>query len=130
MFNLSSRIPFNNLLVNKILQTEELGKNLALAFATGRLVENGAKKFHEVLPKTKKLSSFKYTAKSLTVQKNNRQCIMEVNKDILSWLINLSARSGLVVNYKKSMEYLILPVPLSIATTEEADARKVSCWRL
>ena len=66
---LSSRIP-----------VKELGKKLSLAFATERLVENGAKKFHETLPKTK-LLSFKNTAKAVTVRKNNNQRIMEVNRD-------------------------------------------------
>ena len=40
-----------NFLDAEILQTEELGKKLALIFATKWLVENGAKKFHEALPK-------------------------------------------------------------------------------
>ena len=64
--NLSLTIPFNNFLGNEILQTEELGKKLAFAYAAERLVENGAKKFHEALPTTK-MPSFKYTAKSATI---------------------------------------------------------------
>lgn len=64
-FNLNSGIPVNNLQADKILLTEELGKNFALAFATVTLVENGAK-FHEALPKTK-LPSFENPAKSVTV---------------------------------------------------------------
>ena len=116
-FNLSSGIPVNNLLDDEILQTEELGKKLALAFATKRLVENGGKKFHEVLPKTK-LPSLKNTARSVTVQKNNKQRIVQVNRDILSWLIHLSAGRRLVANYEMAMEYPLSPMPLSIATTE------------
>ena len=64
--NLSLTIPFNNFLGNEILQTEELGKKLAFPYAAERLVENGAKKFHEALPTTK-MPSFKYTAKSATI---------------------------------------------------------------
>ena len=56
---------------------------------TEGLVENGAKTFHEALPKTK-LPSFKNIAKSVIVQNNNKQYIVEVNTDILSWLANLS----------------------------------------
>ena len=67
-FNLGSGIPVNNLLVDEILQIEELGKNLAVAFVTKRLVKNGAKKFHEALPKTK-LTLFKNTTRSVTVKK-------------------------------------------------------------
>ena len=52
-FNLSSGIPVNNLLADEVLQAEVLGKNLALAFATKRLLENGARRFLEALPKTK-----------------------------------------------------------------------------
>ena len=63
---LSSRITVNNLPANKILQTEELDKKLAPAFATDRFVEKGPlnliklcqkmeikMKFNEGLPKTK-----------------------------------------------------------------------------
>ena len=81
LFSLSSVIPVNNLLADEILQTEELGKRLALAFETERLVENGVKKFHEALPKTK-LPSFKNTAKSITVRKNNKQRIVRIKRDI------------------------------------------------
>ena len=56
---------------------------------TEGLVENGAKTFHEALPKTK-LPSFKNIAKSVIVQNNNKQYIVEVNTHILSWLANLS----------------------------------------
>ena len=56
---LSSGIPVNNILADETLQNEELGKKKSL-------VENGAKKFHE---------AFKNTAKSETVQKNNKQRI-------------------------------------------------------
>lgn len=115
--NLSLTIPFNNFLAKEILQTEELGKKLAFAFAAERLVENEAKKFHEALPTTK-MPSFKNTAKSATIRKNNKVCIVEVDRDILSWLVNFSARSGLVVNYENAMGYPSLPVSLSIATTE------------
>ena len=118
-FNLSSGIPFNKLLADKILHTEDIGKKLALAFATKRLVENRAKKFHNALPKTK-LPSFKNTARSVTVQNNNKQRIVEVSRDILSWLINLSAGSRLVAIYEMVRSYLSSPLPLSIATTEHA----------
>ena len=66
------------------------------------------------MPKTKS-PSFKYTAKSVTVQKNNKQCIVEVNRDILSWLVNLSGSSELAINYEKTMEDLL---PIIIAATE------------
>ena len=80
---------FDNLLAGPIFLTQELGKKLALASTTEGLVENGAKTFHGALPETK-LPSFKNIAKSATVQKNNKQHIVEVNRDILSWLANLS----------------------------------------
>ena len=83
-----------------------------------RLVGNGAK-FHEVLPKTK-LPSFKKIAKSVIVRKNIKQHIVGVNRDILSWLVNLSASSGLVVNYEKAMEHQLSPVSLPIVTTERS----------
>ena len=74
---------FNNLRTDVILLTQELDRKLSLAFATEGLVENGAKKFHEALPKTK-LPSFKNIAKSVTVQKSNNHCLVEVNRDMLT----------------------------------------------
>ena len=101
--------PLNNLLADVILLTQELGKKLAFAFAKERLVENGAK-FHEALAKTK-LPSFKKTDESVTAQKNNKQRIVEVNIDILRWLVNLSASSGIVVNHEKAMQYSLRQSP-------------------
>ena len=37
LFNLSSRIPVNNLLVEKVLPTKEFSKKLAVAFTTARI---------------------------------------------------------------------------------------------
>ena len=79
-FHLNFEISVNNLLADEIVQTEELGKKITLVFAMERLVENGANKFHEVLPKTK-LPTFKKIGKSVLVQKNNKQHIVGVNRD-------------------------------------------------
>ena len=83
---------------------------------------NGKKEFHEALPKTKS-AAFKMTAKSTKVEKNNKQFTIEVNKDILSWLVNLSVISGMLINYKKAMESSVL---LSIATAERGSRLKAS----
>ena len=67
----------------------------------------------------RKLSlQLKMTAKSTKVDKNNKQRTIEVNRDMLSWLVNLSVSSGMVINYEKAMEYPLSPFPLSIATVE------------
>ena len=67
---------------------------------------------------------------SVTVQKNNKQCIVEVNRDILSHLVNLSATRGLVANCKKTMEYSLSQRPLALQQLREADRKpqKASCW--
>ena len=90
---------------------------MAMKFAAERLMMNGKKKFYDVLPKTR-FAAFKMTAKSTKVKKNKKQRTIEVNRDILSWFVNLSVRSGMVINYEKAMEYPLSPVPLSIATAE------------
>ena len=53
MFNLSSGVHINDQLADKILNTNKLGKEIAMKFATERLMINGKKKFHEALSKTK-----------------------------------------------------------------------------
>ena len=49
---------------------------------------------------------------------NNKQRTIEVNRDILKWLVNFSVSSGMVISYEKAMEYPLSPVPLSITTAE------------
>ena len=67
-FNLSSGTPVNDQWEDNILK-----------FATERLMVNGKKKFREALPKTK-FAAFKVTAKFTKVEKNNKQCTIEVNR--------------------------------------------------
>ena len=43
---------------------------------------------------------------------------MKVNRNILNWLINLSASSEQAENYEKAMEYSLLAVPLNITLSE------------
>ena len=117
LFNLNSGIPVNDQLADEILNTNKLGKELAKNFGTERLMVNEKKKFHNALPNTK-FAAFKMTAKSAKVERNNKPRSIEVNRDILSWLVNLSVSSEMVINYEKVMEYPLSPVPLSIATTE------------
>lgn len=65
---------------------------------------NGAKKFHEMLPKNKVTFIQKKIAKSVIVRKNNKQHIVGVGRYIFSWLVNLPASSRLVVNYEQAMD--------------------------
>lgn len=108
--SLSSGITVNNLLANKILQTEEFDQKICTCICNREI--GGAlnlmklchkteitMKFNKELPKAK-LPWLKNTAKSTTVRKNK-----EVNRDILSCLVCLLESSGLAVNYEKDMEY-------------------------
>ena len=77
LFNLSSGIPVNDQLVDEILDTKKLRKELAVKFATEKLMVNGKMKFHKALLKTK-FAAFKVIAKSTKVEKNNKQRTLEV----------------------------------------------------
>ena len=79
LFNLSSGINVNDQLADEILNTNKLGKELAMKFATERLMINEKKKFCETLPKTK-FTAFKMTAKSTKVEKHNKQHAAKVNR--------------------------------------------------
>ena len=61
---------------------------------------NEKKKFNNALPKTK-FAAFKMTAKSTKMERNNKLRFIEVNRDILSWLVNLSFSSRLVIITKR-----------------------------
>ena len=79
LFNLSSGINVNDQLADEILNNNKLGKELAMKFATERLMINEKKKFCETLPKTK-FTAFKMTAKSTKVEKHNKQHAAKVNR--------------------------------------------------
>ena len=111
-FNLGSGIPVNNLLVDEILQIEE--QKTYVCICNEEIGEKWSKEISWSVAKNKVTFIQKYY-KVCNCKKNNKQRIVEVNRDILSWLINLATGSGLVAIYEMTMGYPLSPVPLSIA---------------
>ena len=108
LFNLISGIPVNDQLADEILNTNKLW-NLQQKDWWWMGKRNSTRFYRKLGLQL---------LKSTKVEKDNKQRIIEVNRDILSWLVNLSVRSGMVINYEKAMEYPLSPVPLRIATAE------------
>ena len=53
------------------------------------------------------------------IKKNNRECTVEVNRNVLGLLVRLSLCSGQPVGFENALRYLLSPIPLSIATPDE-----------
>ena len=50
--------------------------------------------------------------------KNQKERTIEVNRDILGWLVRLSLSSGKAVDFELALQYPLSPIPLSIATPD------------
>ena len=118
LYNLSSGVPVESDLTEKILAVESTGTEIAKTFATERLLTNGTKKFHDALPRNK-IWSFKNVSKKIVVKKNQKERTVEVNRDILGLLVRLSLCSGPPsVDFERALKYPLSPIPLSIATPD------------
>ena len=115
--NLSSGVPVEDELANKISCTEQKGSAIYRCFANEKLLAGGTENFHDPLPRNK-VYSFKNTSKKILIKKNNRERTVEVNLNVLGLLVRLSLCRGQPVDVKNALRYPLSPIPLSIATPD------------
>ena len=97
--NLSSGVPVEDELANKILCTEQKGSDIYGFFANERLLSGGTKNFHNPLPRNK-VYSFKSTSTNILIKKNNKERTVKVNRNVLGLLVRLSLCSGQPVGFE------------------------------
>ena len=97
--NLSSGVPVEDELANKISCTEQKGSAIYRCFSNEKLLAGGTENFHDPLPRNK-VYSFKNTSKKILIKKNNRERTVEVNRNVLGLLVRLSLCSGQPVGFE------------------------------
>ena len=128
LYNLSSGVPVEGKLANELLCTKQKGSEIYGCFPNERLLAGGAKKIHDPLPRNK-VYSFKSTSKKILIKKNNRERTVEVNRNVLGFLVRLSLCSGQPLDFENALRYPLLPIPLSIAATD-GERRKATKSKL
>ena len=51
----------------------------------------------------------------MTVKKNGKEKIIEVNREIIGTLLALSGKHDKLINFETALQYCLCPVPLSLA---------------
>ena len=112
IFNLSSGVPLEN---NTVLQCQDIGREKQKEFINKRL-ETDQVSFHAPIKRVK-INLFSDATKTV-VSKGGKNAIIEVNRDIISKLLALFAKTGRQIDFKSALAYPLTTVPLSIANPD------------
>ena len=74
-------------------------------------------KFHDGLPRTK-VKLFKQCCQKVNLLKDGKMKTLEVNRNIISTLLAISAKTNRVIDFNMALEYPLSPVPLNIANAD------------
>ena len=98
--------------------TKCYSKRLGLMQAlTGRLLENGEQKFHDLIARNQ-IKSFKSHVCSKVLAKNNKTATIRVNRDINGSLHSFSAKNNKPVGWENALSYPLSPIPLCLTTVD------------
>ena len=64
------------------------------------------------------IHSFQKAVQKVTVENNGKSKTIEVNRDILSFLLALSANSVKSIDYEKALQYPLCVVPLRLSNAD------------
>ena len=84
-------------------KTKEEGQTAYSLFVNEHLHTN-IKMFHDPIPRNP-IHPFQKAIQKVRVEKNGKSKTIEVNRDILSFLLALSANSGKSIDYEKALQY-------------------------
>ena len=96
LYNLSSSVPVEDELANKILCTEQKGSEIYGCFANERLLSGGTKNFHDPLPRNK-VYSFKSTSKNILRKTTENVLLKSIETYLDCWCDFLYAVDNLLV---------------------------------
>ena len=119
LYNLSSGSPLKDESAEAILKLPEVGYRLAGEFTEYRLFTTSIP-FHAAITRNN-YETFSKALKTVTIKKNNKVKVIEVNRNIINSLLSFTNKSGKSINFEAALKYPLSPVPLSIAN---ADGRK------
>ena len=116
LYHLSSGIPVDDDQSDGILEVSEIGKKAYLKFVNERLFSD-EKLFHDTLQRLK-IKLFKQCSKKVTVKVDNKVKTLEVNRNIISTLLAVSAKKQQVKDFESALKFPLSPVPLNIANAD------------
>ena len=83
---------------------------------TGRLLENGEQKFHDLIARNQ-IKSFKSHVCSKVIVKDNKTATIRANQDIIRSLLLFSAKNNKPINWENAL-YRLSPIPLCLSTAD------------
>ena len=119
LYNLSSGSPLTNDTADAILKLPEIGDKQASEFTEYRLFAKSVL-FHAPIVRNN-YKTFSKALKTITIKKNNKIKVIEVNRNIINSLLSFTNKSGKSINFEAALKYPLSPIPLSIAN---ADGKK------
>ena len=113
LFNLSSGVQVEASIAEDILNVKDLGTKLYTNFVESRIKSTVAK-IHDPI-KRQKCSLFKNAGKKVKVNQFQITQTLEVNRQILSKLLALTAKYDKPIDFAIALKFPLCPVPLSLA---------------
>ena len=102
--------------MTRMLKIREIGKQSFSGFMKERIFSDDVK-FHDGLPRTK-VKLFKQCCQKVNLLKDGKMKTLEVNRNIISILLAISAKTNRVIDFNMALEYPLSPVPLNIANAD------------
>ena len=102
------------------------GLELMRAF-TGRLLENGEQKFHDLIARNQ-IKSFKSRVCSKVLAKGNKTATIRANRDIIGSLLSFSAKNNKPNDWENASSYPLSPIPC--LSTADGKPRKTAKSKL
>ena len=84
---------------------------------TGRLLENGEQKFHDLIARNQ-IKSFKSHVCSKVIAKDNKTATIRANRDIIRSLLSFSAKNNKPIDWENALSYPLSPIPLYWSTAD------------
>ena len=116
LFNLTSGIPVHDVHAEEMLKISEIGEQSFSDFMKERIFSDDVK-FHDGLSLTK-VKLFKQCCQKVNLLKDGKMKTIGVNRNIISTLLAISAKTNRVIDFNMALEYPLSPVPLNIANAD------------
>ena len=113
LINLSSGVPLE---INDVLKCWDTGEQQFKTF-TKECISSNVKSFHDPIRRNN-ITLFKQTSKSVTVSRNGKTSIVEVNRNIIGKLSAISAKRSKAADFEVSLCYPLKSTPLSLSTPD------------
>lgn len=115
LINLSSGVPLPDDVADRLLSVYTIGMDKYREFKNERLIKPPTKSFHEPITRCKVIG---FGRKKVKVAMKNSVKAIEINRDILAKILSASIKSGKPIDFEKSLQYPLSPLPLSLCNAD------------